>query len=64
MDMLRNQLATMLIILQAINNLQETVLPFLTNLYYSKVINNFIAINYKINNFQSFLDGTTQRIYI
>ncbi|XP_071053046.1 anoctamin-10 isoform X1 [Onthophagus taurus] len=37
MDMLRTQLATMLIILQAINNLQEAVLPFIWKFYVTKV---------------------------
>lgn len=39
MEMLRSQLSTMLIILQAINNLQETGLPFLVKLYYEKINN-------------------------
>ena len=37
MDMLRKQLATMLVILQAINNVQEAILPFILKLYMTKV---------------------------
>lgn len=37
MDMLRNQLATMLIILQAINNIQEAIFPLVIRFYLHKV---------------------------
>lgn len=37
MDMLKNQLATMLIILQAINNVQEAILPLVLKFYTNKV---------------------------
>lgn len=37
MEMLKTQLATMLIILQAINNLQEAVLPLLIRCYGKRV---------------------------
>lgn len=44
MDMLRYQLATMLIILQAINNFQEAVLPLIIKFYMTKIyeIRNYI----------------------
>lgn len=43
MEMLKSQLATMLIILQAVNNIQEAILPLLVRFYINKVKNYIIS---------------------
>lgn len=49
MDMLKTQLATMLIILQAINNVQEAILPLILKFYTNKVRqSSLLQINIKI----------------
>lgn len=53
MDMLRTQLATMLIILQAINNIQEAIVPLLIRFYMTKMseVKNYIRRKSSIGDF-------------
>lgn len=53
MEMLRSQLATMLIILQAINNIQEAIVPLLVRFYMNKMteVKNYIRRKSSLGDF-------------